>query len=313
MSKFLKSLKSRTPVFVLAGSCSVVLVVLAIASILMFTGACNEAIVEKQDKTFVIIKGTNIDLVAGIGFVGVALAFVWSSLFSIINNLDWKFVKVLRYIAVIISTGVPLILYASQMPLLDKARQDADKHFDPDNRQTVCNHSKKGLEAQQKVVRIEAITKGCLSFAIGMIVFLVVFEPLFLLSSAGVGLPTGVHLVIGGLVSVALLGCVVRYWVLNRQCLRKVLPLDVRKNVQWTKLSPFAILSEFPCNISDSNMNIKCNQKSRLRQIVKSACTSDILLLGLGITLAAAFIICLVWVVLGSILFAPATWTPKIF
>ena len=191
------------------------------------------------------------------------------------------------------------------MSILQKAEKEVNK-YTPEDNQTICKHTSPNLiKAQQKVVRIRAIMYGSLSFAIGMLVYLIVFEPLSIWLNIRSKLPFGIYAVASSIFSLTIVGVAIRFWVLNRQCLNQIVDDKSKTSSGWSK----GIIGKPPCSMKKADSDGKIsNGCQRMTNVVKSSCSIDTNFLVLIVVVGIIGLISVTGLV--ASFFIPEAWIP---
>ena len=295
---------------------------------LTFYGSCEVMMEEdtpdgKNEKEVFFTQTTdkkeliNFDEIAGIGFMGIAAAFIWGIVFDLISRLSnaggifGSIGVFLRQVCFACTAAIPVIAYAISIPKLEATQKNLEKHktFETSN---VCKTSNKEVQSLKRDELIwKSVKYGALTFGIGLLVSVSMLKFMqFYIGIAGC-VPWGVYCLFTLLIGIVCIAYSGRFYYANLECSNRIVVSDtsdyakkLKKDIGDSKGFDRLFKLKAPCELL-KHMQQSCEKK---KKAMKASCQTNTILVTLFISLSVVTTLALIMFILGVSYLSEVAW-----
>lgn len=300
--------------------------VVGYAAMLTFKGSCEVMMEERlksEEEVFFTRKGKdgeviNLDEIAGIGFMGIAMAFVWSIIFDLISRLSnakgffGSIGVFLRQVAFAATAALPVIAYAISIPNIDEAQNKITKLKSYSSTETsVCKAKNDDLKnAERDKLTWKSVKYGALMFGVGLLVAISMLKFMqFYIRIAGC-VPWGLYCLMTLIITIACLAYSGRFYYANKECCNRIAKRDdekLRNKLKNKKGLDYLFAMEAPCDLLKKFQAKKTPCLKKI-EAMKNACTADTVLTAVFISLSVIAVVALIMFILGVSYLSEIAW-----
>ena len=296
------------------------------AAMLTFTGSCEvmkeEDLNRKNEKAVFFTRNngeTNLDEIAGIGFMGVAAAFIWAVIYDLISRLANKsgFMgtvgTIFRQVAFALTAAIPVIAFANSIPALDNVEKQIAEIRGVGNTSVCTNPASKMKTLKSAELRWKSLKYGAYTFGIGLLVSVSILKFMEIYIAAVGCVPWGVYCIITILICAVCIAYAGRFYYANLECCNRIATTDktpgaerLKKKLENAKGLDRLMKLKSPCALYKEMKKAKeCPQKL---DAMKASCTTNTILIVIFITLSVILVVALVMFAMAVSYLAEIAW-----